>query len=722
MKILKRITFLLSLVLLVPLIVFCTQSKNVSTAEAETTTNTDILKYISFAQKGKKIEMENIKTDGNKVYIVANGNISINLQPLSYNYTFDNAIDTTIFEPRNPQTITLEKNASGDFPNSFEYKGDTYYYRLSNNDLYLYTKDPGGTATLPIATITASTYSPISFSKTEDELKITIIDTYDYIFDPKNLDNTELTININSKKYTIVFYNAIVKFANNENPIVQFSCSGIDAGDTTYTDNVIRREQTYQHVNIDFLNNNYTEFNPLYFNINYNGFIYNFELYSKEIDSISYLFVNYFDTAKESNNTYLASKYQLDTEGNIVLDDNENPVLETKILKMKNASDFNIFSLVFNSTGRYEIEIYDSTYVYGLENANYYITSFYIKDEKTSAFENIYIIAQTYDDEDNYLNYIVKSSTLNYNVEATIKNLGNLGYDANGDKVNLEDIVEKIVISKITFGGSTNIEDITEYSIEQIKEKIQNKNELSLNFTEDAYYSIYVYRKSTENETDIIKRKNVIKYSFTVVKHAKTTFTVPILDDEGKEVLDQNGSPITETFEASKPYKTEIIDYKKNILSTMNLRIKFSTRLDLESNPDTELKKTFINTYTISYGMQQVAINKVVVEKSDDEKSKADSLDFEFYGVGTLLVRVLFNGQVTEYELNSELGNNTLSFTEYGTYQIYLVDSMGTEISGVYKLSKKLNTSGLILVILSGIIVAIVAVFILRARRNVATR
>jgi hypothetical protein len=125
-----------------------------------------------------------------------------------------------------------------------------------------------------------------------------------------------------------------------------------------------------------------------------------------------------------------------------------------------------LFSLVFKNTGRYEIQIYDSTYIYGLNNPNYYSTSFYIKDETITAFENIYIVSQTFDTEGNPLDYIVSTSALNHDVLTTIKNLDNLGEDAGGNPILLEDVVDKIEVRKTTFGGSSNIPTKTTYSVE----------------------------------------------------------------------------------------------------------------------------------------------------------------------------------------------------------------------------------------------------------------
>ena len=61
--------------------------------------------------------------------------------------------------------------------------------------------------------------------------------------------------------------------------------------------------------------------------------------------------------------------------------------------------------------------------------------------------------------------------------------------------------------------------------------------------------------------------------------------------------------------------------------------------------------------------MERVRIEKIEIEVKEDEKKKEDKLDIQFKGVGKLTVKVTFNRETTEYELNYEEGNSTLTFT-----------------------------------------------------------
>ena len=89
-----------------------------------------------------------------------------------------------------------------------------------------------------------------------------------------------------------------------------------------------------------------------------------------------------------------------------------------------------------------------------------------------------------------------------------------------------------------------------------------------LTFEEDAYYEITIYQKGT---------KAIKYYEFTIVKHAKTTFTIPLVDANGEPIFTEEGKQASTTYEAETPFTTEIKDYSKNILSSMDLTIKYKS-------------------------------------------------------------------------------------------------------------------------------------------------
>jgi hypothetical protein len=628
--------------------------------------NALIFNDVTITKDGQVLDSSNFIEYENSSYIVSNGSITFTLSPLEKNYQvqiddYESDFYQTI------ETITLEKDSlTGNYPSSFEFNNKTYYfvYSSQNRVLNLYKNSPS-TYTSP--TVTTNQSNVISYAEISDTLIITFTTAYtwkstasDAVF--KFVNPT--TIN----SYEVHLLRPKVNFANGSNAVVMFNTFETDdEGQPFDPTNIIQREQKYGKMQIDFLNNTYTEENPLYFNINYNGFIYSFEFFSKEYDGTNLLFVNYVDENNPNNDQYLATG---------LVSNGDNTFITTN--NTLSANDF--LSLIFTNTGRYSFEIYDSTYLCGMNDANYYSTSFYIVDENASAFENLYMIAQTLDETNTPLEYIVSTSTINYTTKLTVKNLTNLGTD-----VNLSDIIENIEIVKAIFGASDNEPLHTSYSVDQILGMIDANGDLNFTFTDDAYYEIYIYPKDTN-----LERK---RYTFTLIKQAKTSMTI-----QG------------EKFEASEPYKTTIKNYQFNINSPVGIIVKFTS-----TNPtsDTILNKTYANKYQIKYGMQQVSLSSSIAD---------DTLSIVCSGVGDLTVTVEFNGETSTYTLNSEEGRNSVTFSEYGTYKVRIVDSMGTETAGVFTLSKSLNTSAIVLIALSSVLALFIIVFILLARSKVKTR
>ena len=126
-----------------------------------------------------------------------------------------------------------------------------------------------------------------------------------------------------------------------------------------------------------------------------------------------------------------------------------------------------------------------------------------------------------------------------------------------------------------------------------------------------------------------------------------------------------------------------------------------------------------MNKFTIFFGISQVNISKYTRILEDD--SVATTLDIRIEGVGKVNVTVTFNNQKTYYSFE-EKENKVLSFSEYGTYKIDVVDEMGTTGSRSFNYQKSLNTSAFLLIGLSSFLVLGVVVFILRSRSKIATR
>ncbi|MBQ4541408.1 MAG: hypothetical protein IJA23_01005, partial [Clostridia bacterium] len=367
----------------------------------------------------------------------------------------------------------------------------------------------------------------------------------------------------------------------------------------------------------------------------------------------------------------------------------------------KNASDDNKFSIIFTKTGRYSIEIYDSTYNLKMPNANYYSTSFYIREAGASVtpFQNIYVVAETISDSGEHIDYIVSDSTLNYSTRITVKNLGDFGLDqTTGQEIKLEDVIENIVVKRTDFGIDTVETVDTIYTVADILANLKN-NDFVLEYHDDAYYQVLVNAK--EPDDPLVEVEDPVYYVFTIVKFAKTTFTF--------------GDVI---YEASVPYHTDIRKYTNKIDSQMNFNIKFTTSSEIP----VELEKTFINRFTIKFGIKKVLIEEFTPEPEEENEKVPDGVYLKVYGVGDITVTLTYNGVSETFILNSEEDNNIISRTEYGKYEIKVVDSMGTTASYSVNFKKKLNTSALVLIVLGSIIGTCVLLFVMKARGKVATR
>lgn len=658
--------------------------------------------YISLSQAGQPIDSSKFTTLDEKTYIITNKSVTINFQTLKFNYTIDPSVTQYNFFP-NKKTVTLEKDADEKYPTSFDLDDTTYYYAVSNDNVYIYNS-PITQTSVPV--VSSASSSLISYELDGEAHKFTFIMSYASNEDGfknelgESAESCEFKFRVAGQDFYLSFQKPVVNFYKLSNPIVMFNTFTLKDEVNYYpAEKSLAPNQIFDKLQIEFLNNDYTEANPLYFKINFNGFVYEYKLYSKVIEDENLLFVEYTDESSSSGENAYNNSESLATTITPLEDDDFIIENDNKVFA-KTGDEFNKFSLIFTKTGRYSIEFYDSTYIQNMVNANYYSTSFFIREagEDVTPFENIYIVAETMDDNKNHIDYIVSDSVLNYSTKITVKNLGDFGLDAvSGQDIKLEDVIENIIVKRTDF-GIDRVETIdTIYTVEDILEKLVD-NDFVLEFHDDAYYQIFINEKLPEGTAQTNKNAD---YVFTIVKYAKTTFTFHNV-----------------TYEASRPYFTDIRNYTNKIESEIIFNMKFSTSAEKTVN----LEKTFINRFNIKFGIKKVSIEEYEkVATKDDEKIPA-GVYLKVYGVGDITVTLTYNGVTEVFTLNSEVGNNTIDRTEYGTYVIKIVDSMGSETTKTVVFKKGLNTSAIILIVLSSIIGTVVALFVIKARGKVATR
>lgn len=707
MKTLKKILVLTLAIL--SACALCLVPKKQETESHAAVLSENAFRYMSLSQSGQVLDGSKFTTINNSTYVITNKAVTINLYPLDYKYRITANTLSSNFYPQT-ETITLERDAeTNKFPESFIFQGRTFYYRISGLTLNISHNPITQTPTFPVSSADSDL---LSFNEQQNKIEIYI--TYAYVTNennfvdsesnPTNTCTFEFRIS-NSTTYTLNIQEPVVNFFKLSEPIVMFDTNKTDDHGNPYpAEKSLAPDQVFSKLKITFVNNDYTEGNPLYFKINFNGFVYDFKLYSKVIDGENLLFVNYIDeytstsegiSYKNSENLATIESYDTVTE---------EYVYSNKI-KAKEGTAFNEFSLVFENTGRYDIEFYDSTYIQGFKNSNYYKTSFYIREEGATVtpFDNIYVVAETIDNNQNHLDYIVSESTLNNLVRITIKNLDNFGKDGSGNPITLADVIENIVIKTTDFG--IDRVDTTEkiYTVEEILASLQN-GDFILNYDTDAYYQIEINPKQK-----IVDGKQVkpVNYVFTIVRHAKTTFSFK-----------------NEKYEATTPYYTQIKYYHHQIDSELLIKYQFSLTPEFdEIVENVDLDKTFINRFNVKFGVKKVNVEKFTPKKENEDDKIPVGLYLKVYGVGDITVYVTSNGKTEVLTLNSEAGNNEIIKLGYGTYKIKIVDSMGTESETyTFAIKKGLNTSAMILIVLSLILATVIVLFILKARGRVATR
>lgn len=669
----------------------------------------NVLNFVTISADGQQLGVDKIKSvdtdnDGKNdaSYIFANGTVTLTFKPLQYNYTI--TLNESYFY-KTTKTVILNKNESTDeFPSEFSFSDKTYSYQITQENSLLITEKQQGTTITAVNSIGDSDL--IKMEDTTDTRTFTFTMSYTLKESSPNTTFTFSTSTSNrglpSNNFSLNFERPISDFRINA--VTMFTCVGLDVGSTPFVNEKIERELSYENVKLQLTNNDYTENNPLYFDINHNGFTYTFKLYSKEIDGKNLLFIEYYDTQKPVNNTSLATKVNSET-GNV----------DVPVYKYVGATtDFNMFSIDFKKTGRYEISVYDSTYVLGLKNNNFYQTSFYIKNSESSAFDNAYAIMQSYNDDGEFLDYIVSDSTQNSNVQITLKNLSY--YFENDEAIKNFTATETlpslnvVEFIKTTLSGSLNIPESTFYTVEELKEALKKSQNFTIDCSEDAFYEVNIYQ--FDETTYEVKARH--SYQFTIVKQPKISFTVYNVNEDNDPIIDPvSGKPKTIIHEADTPYVKVPETYKININSDMEISTFFT-------NPSTvtvtHLEKTYLNEYTINYAMQAVKIEKIVVKEGE---KTVDCLGLQFFGVGDLTVEITVNSSTTTYTLQS---GETLKFTEYGTYSVSLRDSMGTLGTEVFKYTKPVSVSAIILGVLVGIVILAIVLLVVSSRGKVKTR
>ena len=423
MKNIKKKVFFIAIFILSLLLFPVTNTSNNAVAAGDN----EILKHFFIVSDGETVTDDFIstvvdeETRKSTTYICVNDTVTIGLKPFEYKYALiedDEDINNNFYQKITPIEILKSSEEYQTFLTSeetypsltFKYDNKTYYFATETKTikpppdigeeytktfLRLYDVKPISQYSTPL--ISTENTNAIRYFEDDNAIRIEIVESYTL----SNFSQIETAINIPTLNWSttpqdnkLVFIKNPVRFSNNEEPVVNFDTfKNLNPSTMNYdyeeSLNWLQKEQSFTKVSLTFLTNTYTfsESSPLYFKINFNGFIYDYKLYAKDGN----LYVTYIDEIRYNNAIKAEQTAKDDFERQEALKAKNKSIFQlatsSDLSKIVNSSQQ--FSMTFTYRGRYSFEVYDSTYLYGIKNANYFSTSFYIKDDSASIEEYI---------------------------------------------------------------------------------------------------------------------------------------------------------------------------------------------------------------------------------------------------------------------------------------------------------------------------------------------
>ena len=639
-------------------------SASTNSARAETITNSHQLtesiltNYVTISSFGKILTIDNFKTIEGSSYIYSKENISVNINnPFSNSFYSFTLSDTDCFYLYYTEIELSYQNEGAQIPATATINGTTYEFEyvinLSSNQVTIILNNTN-------IIVNGSSSDFLKFDYENHKLLCLTSITWKAESNDSSMSFTVMTYGKYGQEYNeyIICFCKPISILDGDD-FIKYNCFGFDAGDSEsgYTYSILPTEKIYNKVEVEFFKN-YTITNPLYFDVDYNGFVFNFVLYTENSKLVVNYLTNYNNTKQDADIENIATEYE-DIDG----------ILSTT----------NTYKLVFQKLGRYEITFYDSSYLLSTDPlmSNCLKTSFYIIENTDYAYKNIFCLFQSYSNETDH-QYIVSVSTsstnypiLNTNVELIVRNLDKLS-DAEKDKFELQ-------ITKTEYTGTEQNNEEFLYTAQMLL----NDYNCELFYENDSYYEV------------VLKYDGVVfkTYKFEIIKKVKASFSANATFYESKEDFVKKSA----TFSNSLP-------------STF----LFKSQLGASAIFNHTISQDYENTYTVYYGKPYVELG---VNKGES------SMILTFKGIGTITAKITFNGVTTTYTMPDDVeGSKILTFNEFGTYKIQFSDEMNTTKIQTIKFSKPLNTSTILLVGISGLILAMILVFVLISRKKVATR
>ena len=135
------------------------------------------------------------------------------------------------------------------------------------------------------------------------------------------------------------------------------------------------------------------------------------------------------------------------------------------------------------------------------------------------------------------------------------------------------------------------------------------------------------------------------------------------------------------------------------------------------------------NHLTYGYGIESTNVYNYVVKLAksnpsisgiEHNASATGSVSLVVRGVGSVAVKINENG--TEKPVEYHQSGDTIFLQNAGKYTVTITDEMGTTISKSFTINVQINTAGIILLVVGGLLVAGGLFFIIRSRAKVAVR
>lgn len=403
--------------------------------------------------------------------------------------------------------------------------------------------------------------------------------------------------------------------------------------------------------------------------------------------------VDYSPTAPETNQTYetIILSFPSGTQMNPIFvefvycgelykiyrySDNEGNI---KTFNAINDQELDIDHLVFSSSGKYVVRIYDNTITSKFPNKNFIEYSFNIENSRSET-AGFYIYAHTQDETN-----LMSGQFTNEDVIVDFIN-----FDKIKNKVS-----EVSIIRAYQPSISENRSDKTDY--------LPSNLPSSISFTEDGSY----YIKIEDTEHNILA-----KYEFVITKSIKNSFRV---GDKDYMIDDEDESNMTKDFNITNEIKSSY-SFQKVFYSESEK--KFEKENGVFKTGDTV---TIDGETTFEFSITVARSEPNIAGVSNNQRTQ-NNVNLRVYGVGTIDVYVTLNGTQMMIDTEYENGERLPTFTEQGKYFVRITDEMGSTVTKSFSITLKLNTASVILIAIACVIAFVLLVFFIISRGKVKVR